>query len=103
MLKPQKISPPHEELFIQHYDRLLSWALQLTHSDRAQAEDLLHDAFIQFTISQPDLKQISNLDAYLYCTLRNLHLSQVCKSTRSRLQQVSIVEYESADTGLRSI
>ena len=103
MLKLQKISPAHEELFIQDYERLLSWALQLTHSDRSQAEDLLHDAFIQFTISQPNLRQISNLDGYLYGTLRNLHLSQVRKATRSRLQQLSIVEYESAETGLRSI
>jgi len=103
MLKLQKISPPHEDLFIQHYERLRSWALQLTHSDRGRAEDLLHDAFIQFTISQPDLKQIKNLDGYLYGTLRNLHLSQVRKATRSRLQQLSIVEYESAETGLRTV
>lgn len=103
MLKLHLIPPTHEEVFLQRYKHLLAWALQLTNSDPSQAEDLLHDAFIQFTITQPDLNAIHNLDGYLYGTLRNLHLSQVRKATRSRLQQLSIVEYESAETGLRSV
>lgn len=103
MLKARKITQAHEDLFAANYDRLFLWALQLTHNDRTQAEDLLHDAFIQFTITQPDLQTIQNLEGYLYGTLRNLQLSQVRKATRSRLQQLSIVEYESAETGLRSI
>ncbi|HEX8163549.1 MAG TPA: sigma-70 family RNA polymerase sigma factor [Pyrinomonadaceae bacterium] len=103
MLKLHLITPTHEEAFLQRYERLLAWALQLTNNDPAQAEDLLHDAFIQFTITQPDLNGIHNLDGYLYGTLRNLHLSQVRKATRGRLQQLSVVEYESAETGLRSV
>src|SRR5215471_1772709 len=103
MLRIQKASLAHEDLFIEHYDRLRHWALQLTHSDRGQADDLLHDAFIQFTITQPDLRTIRNIEGYLYGTLRNLQLSQVRKATRSRLQQLSIAEYESAETGLQSL
>ncbi len=33
----------------------MSQALHLTEGDRQQAEDLLHDAFIQFTLLAPDL------------------------------------------------
>jgi RNA polymerase sigma factor (sigma-70 family) len=100
----KKISPSHEELFIEQYDRLLHWALQLTEHDRELAEDLLHDAFIHFTtLTQPDLKAIRNLDGYLYMMLRNLHISQERRSSRARFQQLSIVEYESAATGLRTI
>ena len=100
----KKISPSHEELFIEHYDRMLGWSLQLTEHDRDLAEDLLHDAFIHFTtLTQPDLKTIRNLDGYLYMMLRNLHISQERRSSRARFQQLSIVEYESAATGLRTI
>jgi DNA-directed RNA polymerase specialized sigma24 family protein len=103
MLHPQKISASHEDRFLERYDRMFAWALQLTDHNREQAEDLLHDAFIQFTFSPTDIRSISNLDGYLYGMLRNLHLSQVRRATRLRFQQLSVVEYESAELGLRSI
>src|SRR6266851_6525632 len=92
----------HEELFAQRYEQLHSWALHLT-EDAAQAEDLLHDAFIEFTITRPDLGSIRHLDNYLYGVLRVLHLSQIRRSARHRLQQLSIVEYDSAEIGLRMV
>ncbi|MGH9908003.1 MAG: RNA polymerase sigma factor, partial [Pyrinomonadaceae bacterium] len=103
MLTRLKISATHEELFVERYERLLSWSLQLADNDRELAEDLLHDAFIQFTFAQPNLKTIRNLDNYFYGMLRNLHLLQVRRETRNRLQQLSIVEYDSAEDGLRAI
>ncbi len=93
----------NEELFIERYDRLMRWSLQLTEQDHELAEDLLHDAFIQFTLSSADIDAIQNLEGYLYGMLRNLHLSQVRRTTRHRFQQLSIVEYESALIGLRSV
>jgi len=48
----------------------------MTAGDRLQAEDVLHDLFILFTLSQPDLSRIQNLDNYLYASLRNLHISR---------------------------
>jgi DNA-directed RNA polymerase specialized sigma24 family protein len=102
-LLSRKASATNEELFIERYDRLLRWSLQLTEQDRELAEDLLHDAFIQFTLSPTDIESIHNLEAYLYGMLRNLHLSQVRRTTRHRFQQLSIVEYESALLGLRSV
>src|SRR5437588_2329422 len=100
-----KFSPDasHDDLFIERYARLLRWSLRLTDNNRELAEDLVHDAFIQFTFTHPDLKAIQDLDNYLYGMLRNLHLSQVRRATRSRLQPLSIVEYESVEAGLKSI
>lgn len=103
MLKLHTTPQAHEDVFLRRYGRLLAWALQLTNNNRAQAEDLLHDAFIQFTVARPDLDAVANLDGYLYGTLRHLHLSQVRKAARGRLRQLSVVEYESAERGLRSV
>ncbi|HLA12342.1 MAG TPA: hypothetical protein VJ023_17280 [Pyrinomonadaceae bacterium] len=44
----------HEDLFIERYQRLLAWSLKLTAHDRQLAEDLLHDAYVQFTLNRPD-------------------------------------------------
>src|SRR5260370_35743167 len=106
MLKLWKRAPEsanHEDLFVERYERLLAWAVQLTSGDKSLAEDLVHNAFIQFTLAAPDLRNIQNLDAYLYGVLRVLHLSQMRRATRSRLQQLSIVDYDSAESGLRTI
>jgi len=105
MLRLTKIAPDaesHEEVFLGRYARLRAWAIQLTQSDREQAEDLLHDAYIQFNLSRPDLNSISNVDGYLYRLLRNLHLSQVRRSLRVQRKTLSIVDYDSAEIGLRS-
>src|SRR5256886_14630579 len=78
VLQPSRIArdfDAHEEVFLARYGKLRSWALQLTEHDRERAEDLVHDAYIQFTFAQPDLDAINNLNGYLYSLLRNLHLS----------------------------
>ncbi|HEY5883499.1 MAG TPA: RNA polymerase sigma factor [Pyrinomonadaceae bacterium] len=92
----------HEEVFLGRYARLRAWALQLTAGDRERAEDLVHDAFVQFNLTQPDLNGISNLDGYLYRMLRNLHLSQVRRSMREQHRNLSIIDYDSAEIGLRT-
>ena len=84
---PNTIS--HEELFIERYAQLLQWSLKLANGDRQLAEDLVHDAFIQFTLGRPDLDGIRNLDGYLYTTLRNRLLSHVRRSARSPLDRLS--------------
>lgn len=90
----------HEQLFITRYQHLFGWALHLTGRDRAEAEDLLHDAFIQFTLTSPDLNAIRNLDGYLFGVLRVLWLSRQRRAGRMRLQQHSAIEYDSAEMGL---
>ena len=87
MLEPRPISPAtnHEELFIQRYQWLMNWALRMTGQDRAQAQDLVHDTFVQFVISRPPLEAIQqNLEGYLYTMLRNMHVSQARRAARIR-------------------
>src|SRR6266540_3700844 len=103
MLKLRRISASHRDAFLERYQGLHAWAVQMTANDQALAEDLLHDLFILFTLSQPDLSQIQNLDNYLYASLRNLHISQLRRATRGRFEQLSVVEYESARLSLHSV
>lgn len=105
MLQPSKISPgfeQHEELFLERYKRLRGWALQLTENDREQAEDLVHDTYIQFTLTRPDLDAIGNLNGYLYTMMRNLQVSQLRRSQRRQNRTLSIIDYDSAQLGLRA-
>jgi len=92
----------HEEVFAERYNELLHWALRLTDRDRAAAEDLLHDAFIDFTLGHSDLDAIENIDGYLRTVLRNIYLSSVRKATRHPTQSLSLIEYDSLALGLRS-
>src|SRR5262249_24956474 len=103
MLKPSRISASHRDAFLKRYKSLNAWAIQMTGGDRALAEDLLHDLFLLFTISQPDINRIANLDNFLYTSLRNLHISQLRRTTRRRFEQLSVVEYESVRLSLHSI
>ena len=93
----------HEETFLARYGRLLGWALHLTGGDREQAEDLVHDAFIQYTFTRPDLDGIQNLDGYLYTMLRNLRLSQIRRRERLPGQSLSALQYDSAELSLRVV
>src|SRR5438876_4434567 len=106
MLKSPKktalaLAPPtHVELFVEHYDLLRQWALRFTKHDLDLAEDLLHDAFIHFTLTRPDLASIENIEAFLYVVMRNLHLSQLRRASRTPLRAMSLVEYDTVDVGV---
>ena len=88
---------------MQRYEHLRAWALRLVLGDRQQAEDLLHDAFIHFTLHRSLIENVQNLDAYLYTMLRNLHLSQARRLARTPQGHLSLLDYDSADIGLQSI
>ena len=102
MIATLRIHSSHEELFAERYQRLLRWSMQLTGNERDLAEDLLHDAYVQFTFTQPDIGAIKNLDGYFYTMLRNLHVSHVRRETREHWQQLSVIEFDSAEDGLRT-
>ena len=105
MLHPSKIAPEfdqHEDLFLGRYKQLRDWALQLTENNPEQAEDLVHDTYIQFTLARPDLDQIGNLNGYLYAMMRNLNVSRLRRSQRQLNRTLSIVDYDSAELGLRA-
>lgn len=86
----------HEDVFLQRYDSLLKWAMQITRNDCELAEDLVHEAFVQFSLSSLNLDSIGDIDGYLYCVLRNLHYSHLRRITHQRFDQLSVVEYDSA-------
>src|SRR5258708_4402591 len=103
MLKLSKREASHEELFMQRYERLRAWALRLVLGDQQQAEDLLHDAFIHFTLHRSVIERAEHLDAYLHTMLRNLHLSQARRLARTPQGHLSLLDYDSADIGLQSV
>jgi RNA polymerase sigma factor (sigma-70 family) len=90
----------HVDLFIEHYDMLRGWALHFTKHDPDLAQDLLHDAFIHFTLTKPELAHIENVESYLYVIMRNLHLSQIRKSSRIPTRPLGVIEYDTIDLGL---
>lgn len=100
---PSATTPPatHEELFLQRYERLAGQARQLTSRDEQLAEDLVHEAFVQFTLARPALDRIENLDAYLYGMLRKLHISHLRRASRLQYFSATLVDYDSLDMGLR--
>src|SRR5262245_21617032 len=85
----------HEEVFVQQYDRLLERALRITQGDRVAAEDLVQEAFVQFTFTRPDLDSIKYLDAYLYGLMRNLHLMDLRRATHSRSEPLALIDFDS--------
>ena len=92
----------HEEIFMARYELLRKWALHLSSHDLEQAEDLLQEAFVQFTLTNADPREIKNLDAYLYGLLRILHLAQLRRSrTRARMLRAAL-DYDAAILGLRA-
>src|SRR5258708_3171138 len=98
---PVRGTSGHEDLFMQRYERLLDWSLQLTNHDPAQAEDLVHDGFIQFSLSQPDLKAIHDLEGYVFIMLRNLNVSRVRRAAQIQNLSLTVADYDSAAIVLR--
>lgn len=103
MLKLKNTAYRHEDVFIEHYEWLLGWSLRLTEHNQEEAEDLLHDAFVQFTLAGPDLNKVQNLEGYLYGMLRNMHVSQIRRAVRKRNRVISILDHDSAEMGLRCV
>src|SRR5262245_34635881 len=85
----------HEDLFVRRYAWLRDWAMRLAGGDRVEAEDLLHNAFLQFVVRRRELSEIENLEAYLYGVLRRLRLSSA-RSARRRRQRFLALDYDVA-------
>src|SRR4029078_10475789 len=108
MLNERNIESPREDLreqiFLDRYQRLLSWAMRLTNYHRASAEDLVQDAFIQFTRGRTSLETIENVDGYLRQILRYLHLARVTRvNEQIQKQALSIADYDCLSFGVPSL
>ncbi|MBO0798637.1 MAG: hypothetical protein J2P31_07420, partial [Blastocatellia bacterium] len=93
----------YEDLFLDRYDWLFSLALQVTDHDPQQAEDLVHDVFVKFALTRPDLQRIDNLDGYLYTALRNTYRSQLRRAGRGLTLQLSLLDFDSLELELRFV
>lgn len=66
MSTPYSIRGPrtNEELFFDYYSQLLEWATQLTQQDRADAEDLVQDLYVQVAHIGVPLAEVDDLRPY---------------------------------------
>src|SRR5215207_1069504 len=92
-----------EQLFTERYADLRTWAIYLTNQESA-ADDLVHDAFVQWMLSRTRLEEIENIDGYLRTMLRNMHFSRMNRAAQ-RLQDttLSIADYDSCQFGWTAI
>ena len=100
MLNLKKQTASHEALFLERYRKLMDWSLKVTGNDQNKADDLVHDAYIQWTLVRPDLDSIHNLDGYLYGMLRNMYAAELRRSLRNPTTDLSVIEYDSARLSL---
>jgi DNA-directed RNA polymerase specialized sigma24 family protein len=92
-----------EQLFTDRYERLLACALRLTNQLR-DAEDLVHDAFVQWVLSRTRLEEIENIDGYLRRMLRYMHLSRISRSAQHLHETaLSVADYDSFRLGWTAI
>jgi DNA-directed RNA polymerase specialized sigma24 family protein len=91
-----------EDLLESYYSQFLKWGSLLTRGDRGMAHDIVHDLCLHFTLAQPDLSQVENLDGYLYTCLRHIYLSMLDRSSREATHLVSIAEFDSIYFAFRS-
>jgi DNA-directed RNA polymerase specialized sigma24 family protein len=92
-----------EDIFARHYDWLLKWASYLTRGHKDEAEDLVHELYIQFLRTAPHLNTEQDAKAYLYRSLRNLYLAERSRSARTSHHELSVYEYDSLHLGISSI
>ena len=105
LLAPFSKPKSHEDLFLEHYDWLVQWALQLSHGRREEATDLVHDLYVQLVRTRPDVDRADpdRIRGYLYTMLRNLSVSKARRHGRDALSSLLIVDYESVEFGLACI
>ena len=89
-------APPHQDLFVERYGRLRGWALRLSRGDHGEADDLLHNAFLQFVLRRRELAEIDNLEGYLFGLLRRLRMSSARTALNRRQEPLSVVDYDAA-------
>ncbi len=83
-----------EQVLERYYGQLVEWGTLLTRGDEGKAQDLVHDFCLHFTVTKPDLSGVTNLDGYLYKSLRHIYLSGLAQSSREALHYVNVAEFD---------
>ena len=89
-----------DQLLASRYSQLLQWGAVLTRGDAGKTEEIVQELCLYFTLTQPDLTSVANLDGYLYTSLRHIYLSGLARSSREALHFVSVAEFDSFDSAL---
>ena len=93
-----------ERLFTDRYASLFAWALRLTNGQRDAAEDLVHDAFVQFMLGRTRLEEIENIDGYLRRMLRYMHIARMTRTAQHLHEtDLSVADYDSLRLGWSAI
>ncbi len=77
--------------------------MQLTSRNRSDAEDLVQELYVRFAGTGSVSEHIENAQGYLFSVLRNLQYARMRRAQSSALDDLSVVDYESAERGLRAI
>lgn len=84
----------HEQIFVTHYQKLLSWAEYLCNHNKVLAEDLIQNAYIQFVTKKPELNEIDNIFGYLCRIVSNMYKNQLVRISAQKrggtLQAISL-------------
>ena len=94
------VPTPVDQLLASRYSQLLQWGAVLTRGDAGKTEEIVQELCLYFTLTQPDLSSVANLDGYLYTSLRHIYLSGLARSSREALHFVSVAEFDSFDSAL---
>jgi DNA-directed RNA polymerase specialized sigma24 family protein len=89
-----------DQLLADRYRQLLQWGAVLTRGDVGHAEEIVQELCLYFTLTQPEISKIANLDGYLYTSLRHIYLSRLARASREALRFVSVAEFDSFDVVL---
>ena len=95
------VPTPVDQLLASRYGQLLQWGAVLTRGDAGRTEEIVQELCLYFTLTQPDLTTVVNLDGYLYTSLRHIYLSALARSSREALRFVSMAEFDSFDSALK--
>lgn len=84
----------YEELFLQHYNVAVKWALKITKYDHELANDLVHNVYLQFQKMNRNGKtfNIETFDRYLYISLRNSYISHLRQNIKIRERETAMSE-----------
>jgi DNA-directed RNA polymerase specialized sigma24 family protein len=94
------VPTPVDQLLASRYGQLLQWGAVLTRGDAGKTEEIVQEFCLYFSLTQPDLTTVVNLDGYLYTSLRHIYLSALARSSREALRFVSMAEFDSFDSAL---
>jgi DNA-directed RNA polymerase specialized sigma24 family protein len=89
-----------DQLLASRYRQLLHWGTVLTRGDNGKAEEIVQELCLYFTLTQPDLSNVANLDGYLYTSLRHIYLSSLARASREAQRFVSVAEFDSFESAL---